>query len=556
MSHTQRKSESSGSSTVTGKNSTTVSSKSSTTTPLVLVNTPIADIKPGVEHLHKAFHEKHKTHLLQFRLNQLRNVYFVVKDNVESICDALQKDFNRAPSETKMLEVATGLSEIVHTMSHLHKWAQPEKLTGRTLALLASPGYVEKVPLGVILIISPFNYPLMLSLGAIAGAIAAGNAVVFKPSELTPHFSQLFSILLSKALDPDIFFVVNGGIPETTAVLDQKFDKIMYTGNLMVAKIIAKKAAETLTPTILELGGKSPGIVLDDVKDKDLDVIAQRILWGRFTNAGQTCVAIDYLLVPEKLHEKMVKALVRAHQETFYKDLTKDDKEHTHIIHERAFNAMKRLLDTTKGNIIVGGQTDAATHYVAPTIIDNVNWDDLTMEGEIFGPILPIITYKDLLTTIREVVKRHDTPLLQSVFTSAGTSRKSNPQIDQILLTLRSGAAIVNDSVLHVGLPNAPFGGVGTSGQGAYHGIWSFRAFSHERIILELDFMTEFALKVRYPPYNENKTRVIENTFAPHGGKLWFGRQGDVNVGGPNLVWSVWAGFTGLLNLIHSFTKV
>lgn len=515
--------------------------------------TPLEEIPVGVERLTRAFHETQKTHSIQFRLNQLRNIYFAMKDNEALFVEALEKDFFRSGHETRNLEFVTTINELLHTMSSLHKWIKPEPVTDLPINMKANPVYTERIPLGVVLIITPFNYPIFLAVSSIVGAIAGGNAVVFKPSELTPHFSQLLSTVFSNALDPDVFYAINGGIPETTAALEQKYDKIMYTGNNMVGTIIAKKAAETLTPVLLELGGKSPAILLDDIKDKDIDVVARRVLWGRFTNAGQTCIAVDYVLVHESLRTKFIAAVKRILSEEFYPDLSQDDSTYTHIIHDRAFNNLSKIIDTSKGEIVFGGQRDAATRYIAPTVLDGVDWDDSSMQAELFGPILPIIEYSNLTDALTTIVRRHDTPLAQYVFTSGKNSRK-NPQVNQVLTTVRSGAVIVNDTVMHAALANAPFGGIGQSGLGGgYHGIHSFRNFTHERTTLEQKFYNDFVVGVRYPPYNQKKDNVIKALIVPHGGRVWFSRTGDVRINGPGAVWGFWTGVAGLSALVYYF---
>ncbi|CAN3359283.1 fatty aldehyde dehydrogenase Hfd1p [Diutina catenulata] len=516
--------------------------------------TKVDEIAPNVQRLADAFHKTQKTHSVQFRLNQLRNVYFAIKDNVDAICDALEKDFCRARAETQNLEVLTGLNELVFVMANLHKWSTPEKVTDLPLNLRTNPVYVERIPLGVVLVITPFNYPFLLSLSSIIGALAGGNCVVWKPSELTPHFSQLFTEILTKALDKDTFYVVNGGIPETTAVLDQRYDKIMYTGNNMVGKIIASKAAETLTPVLLELGGKSPAFVIEDVKDKDIQTIANRIVWGRFTNAGQTCVAVDYVVVHKSIKAKLVDAMVTAAKEKFYPGLNKDSKDYTHIIHDRAFNNLNKLIKETKGKVVLGGESDAESRYIPPTIVTDVDWNDSTMSQELFGPVLPVIEYDNLEDTLHHIVGGpHDTPLAQYIFTSGATNRKKNPDVDSILTFVRSGAVIVNDCLLHVALVNAPFGGVGNSGIGAYHGFHSYKAFTHERTTIEQKLWNEFMLKVRYPPFNAKNNAVIDAVQTDHAGKVWFGRTGDVRVGGPSTFFNVWTGVAGVAALVYAF---
>lgn len=544
----------SSASTQTGSSGSVNTSKLSEKSNGPLVYTPLSEIPKGIERLTRAFHEKQKTHSIQFRLNQLRNLYFLLKDNSEALCDALSKDFNRSPSETRNLELAGATSELLHAMSSLHKWVKPEKVTDLPLTASLNPVYIERIPLGVVLIISPFNYPFLLSFNSIAGAIAGGNAVVFKPSESTPHYSQLFTSLLTQALDPDIFYAVNGAIPETTVVLDQKFDKIMYTGNNTVGTIVAKKAAETLTPVLLELGGKSPAFILDDVKDSDLKAIANRIVWGRFANAGQTCVAVDYVLVHESVKQKLISKIESVIKEDFYPNLTKDDPSYTHLIHNRAFNNLSKILDTTKGDIIVGGERDSASNYISPTVVDNVDWNDSTMQQELFGPVLPIITYSNLADAVTEVVRRHDTPLAQYIFTSGATSPQKNEQVNLIFKSIRSGALLVNDVLMHVALANAPFGGIGQSGLGGgYHGFFSFRTFTHERTVMENDLKVDFALASRYPPYSSNKDGAVSAALIPYNDVAWFNRTDDVRINGPNPIWGFFHTIAGVGGLVSAF---
>ncbi|KAG7194780.1 uncharacterized protein KQ657_004461 [Scheffersomyces spartinae] len=530
-----------------------VSTSDSETGPLDY--TPLKEISFGVQRLRDSFVKENKLSSVQFRLNQLRNLYFAIKDNGEAISRALEKDFYRSPTETKDMELNVSLAELVHTMANLHKWVKKEPVKDVPFSLKNSPVYVERIPLGVVLIITPFNYPLFLSLSGIIGALAAGNSVVMKTSELTPHFSQLFTEIITSALDPDIYYAVNGAVPETTELLNQKFDKIMYTGNNMVGTIIAKKAAETLTPVILELGGKSPGIILDDVKDKDLPTIARRIAWGRFTNAGQTCVAVDYVLVPEKLREKFVKELTRVVDEEFFVGLNKDNKSYTHIIHERAFKSLYKMLETTSGTIVTGGykNADAATRYIPPLIVDGATWEDSTMKGEIFGPILPIVSYANLDRALSEVITRHDTPLAQYIFTSGSTAPEKNALVAKIARTIRSGGLMINDTILHVGLANAPFGGIGESGYGAYHGWFSFRNFTHERTTIEQPLWKDITLKSRYPPYSDSKSNLAEAALLDYGGKVWFGRKGNVEMNGPSTFFSVWTTMVGVATIGYLF---
>ncbi|KAI5970190.1 hypothetical protein CANMA_000801 [Candida margitis] len=516
--------------------------------------TELSEIPAGIQKVTDGFFTG-KTHSLQFRLNQLRNLYFAIKDNQQEICDALELDFSRNASETRNYEIATGLNELLFTMTQLHKWAKPEAVTDLPVNLLTNPVYIERIPLGVVLVISAFNYPLFVSISPIVGAIAAGNTVVFKPSELTPRFSKLFVDLLTKALDPDIFFAVNGAIPETTKVLDQKFDKIIYTGNGMVGRIIAKKAAENLTPVVLELGGKSPAIILDDTKDKELATVARRIAWGRFANAGQTCIGVDYVLVPRSKRARFIAELKKVIENELYPGVNKFDKSFTHMIHERAFDRMNNILKETKGTIVTGGDADAETKYVAPTVIDNASWTDASMEGEIFGPILPVLTYTDIGDACKDIIRNHDTPLAAYIFTSGYTSAEKNPQIATIKKSIRSGGLIVNDVLMHIALHNAPFGGVGESGYGSYHGKYSYRTFTHERTTIEQPLNNDWMLQSRYPPFNASKDKLMKLALSPYGGRVWFGEQGNVRVDGPSTFFKTWTTAVGLVSMVGELVR-
>lgn len=522
----------------------------------VLEYTDLEEIPMGVSKLRDSFHKLQKTHSVQFRLNQLRDLYFAIKDNEQKLVDAIQLDFYRSKSETRGLEVNQVLSEIIYTMANLHKWVVPQKVTDVPLNLKRNPVYIERIPLGVILVMGAYNYPLFVTLTPLIGAIAAGNCVVLKPSEQTPRSSKLLIDILTNTLDPDIFYGVNGSIEETTKLLEQKFDKIVFTGSTFVGTIIAKKAAETLTPVILELGGKSPAFVLEDVEDKDLPTIANRIIWGRFTNGGQTCIAVDYVYVHKSIKQKLVVELVKGLKERFYKGLNETDTNFTHMINDRNFASIKNIINTTKGNIVAGGKTDAKSRFIEPTIIDNVNWNDSCMINEIFGPILPILEYDNLSDAVSRVVNYHDTPLALYIFTSANTSRSSNPQIDEIRRRIRSGGTMVNDVLLQGGLKNAPFGGVGRSGTGNYRGQNSYRAFTHERTTIEQKLLNERQVSVRYPPYNPKKDRVLQIAQTDYNGSVWFGRKGNVKIDGPSRIFKAVTKTAGVVALVYAFTSV
>lgn len=291
--------------------------------------------------------------------------------------------------------------------------------------------------------------------------------------------------------------------------------------------------------------------MLKDCTDSDLETIANRIAWGRFTNAGQTCVAVDYVLVHESLKAKLLENL-RSSVGKLFKGLTKDDPNYTHLIHHRAFQNLTSKIDKSKGKILLGNDRDSKTNFLSPTIIYDVFFDDSIMEDELFGPILPIITYKDLSDAILLVKKYHDTPLAQYIFTS-NLTRSANKDMDLILKSIRSGGVMVNDVLLHVALANAPFGGIGESGHGSYHGEYSMRSFSHERTTMEIALWKETALAARYPPFNKPKEDLIKSSMTGYGGQIWFGRNGNVKLNGPNFFWTFYSGIVGVAALGYYF---
>jgi aldehyde dehydrogenase (NAD+) len=350
-------------------------------------------------------------------------------------------------------------------------------------------------PLGVVLVISPWNYPVQLLLSPLVGAIAAGNCAVLKPSEVTPNVSDVIGRLVPKYLDPDAITVVQGGVDETTAVLRERFDHILYTGNGAVARHVMEAAAKHLTPITLELGGKSPCIV---DKDVDLMVAARRIAWGKFLNAGQTCVAPDYVLVHESRERDLIDALKKAVHE-FYGDDPKRTPDYGRIVNERHHRRLAVLLKD--GEVALGGQADEADRYIAPTILRNVPTNAPVMADEIFGPILPVLTVRSIDEAVTFVNARPK-PLALYVFTK-------DPKVgEDVLARTSSGGACVNATIWHLANPNLPFGGVGPSGMGAYHGRDSFETFSHRKAVVTKS--TRIDPKLAYPPYTRLKTEILK----------------------------------------------
>ncbi|CCH41136.1 putative fatty aldehyde dehydrogenase [Wickerhamomyces ciferrii] len=452
--------------------------------------TPLEEIPKHVNALKKSFRQQ-KTSSIEFRLNQLRALYYAIKDNEDVIIKAIQKDLNKSESETQLTELAVTYGDILSLIKELPTLTKPKNAKGTNFLFKPSSPKIEKIPLGTVLIIAPFNFPINLTLQPLIGSIAGGNTTVLKQSEQIPNTSQVLTEILTDALDPSIFRAINGAVPETNVLLEQKFDKIFFTGSPTVGKIIARKAAEQLTPVVLELGGKSPSFVTKSVKG-NIDAVAKRILFSKFTNAGQICVATDHILVDASIHDELVIALKKAVDELYPADVKTFGK----LVNDNAWERVIGLVKKTNGDIIHGDLSLAnkQERFVPPIIVDNVSFNDSLYSEEIFGPVLPIIKYTNLDDTIDQVITNHDTPLALYIYS------KDKKEIKYISSQIRSGALSINDSMIHVGLSNIPFGGIGNSGYGNYHGQWSFDAFTHERAQLSNPYWTEILFDAKYPP--------------------------------------------------------
>ncbi len=429
-----------------------------------------------------------RTRSLAWRLGQLEALEAFVLEREDELCEALRADLGKSRFEAWLGELGVLRAELRHTRKHLPDWLRPERVP---VPLPLQPGRAEVVrePLGVVLVIAPWNYPVQLALAPLVGALAAGNCAVVKPSEIAPASSALLAEWLPRYLDPDAVRVVEGGVPETQALLAQRWDHVFYTGNGRVGRIVMKAAAEHLTPVTLELGGKSPCFVL---RDADLRTAARRIAWGKFFNAGQTCVAPDYLLVDRAVEQPLLDALGEAIHR-FYGEQPRQSPDYARIVSERHFDRLVGLLEGS-GQVVFGGEHDRSERYLAPTVLREVPEDAPVMQEEIFGPILPVLTFSDLSEAI-DRVRRGDKPLALYVFGRAPEA------IDRVLSETSSGGACVNDVVVHLSVPELPFGGVGESGMGAYHGRASFETFSHRRSVLRKG--TRLDPPLRYPPYDE-----------------------------------------------------
>ncbi|SHF58831.1 aldehyde dehydrogenase [Ornithinibacillus halophilus] len=424
-----------------------------------------------------------KTLSYNYRVEQLKALRTMLKENEKEIYQALKKDLNKSRYEALTTELGFLLTEIDFTLSHLKKWMEPRKVDA-PITHKGSQSYIQKEPYGVTLAIAPWNYPLQLAIAPVIGAIAAGNTAVIKPSEFTKETSSLLTKMIQSTFDPAYITVVEGDVNESQKLLDQRFDYIFFTGSSNVGKIVMREASKYLTPVTLELGGKSPAIVN---KDANIDLTAKRIVWGKFTNAGQTCVAPDFIYVHEKVKPKLLKAM-KKYIKTLYGKKPIENNDYVQIVNKKHFTRLTSFL--TNGEIYCGGTYDEETLRISPTIVDNISWEDPIMQDEIFGPLLPVLTFKELDEVIGDL-KVHEKPLALYYF---GENKK---QQEKVMNSLSFGGGCINDTLYHLANPHLPFGGVGNSGMGSYHGKYSFDTFSHEKSILKQT--TKFDIPLRYP---------------------------------------------------------
>jgi aldehyde dehydrogenase (NAD+) len=431
----------------------------------------------------RAFYMQGKTKSISFRIEMLNHLRNLIKSNEKTLMDALKQDLNKSEFDSYISEIGIVLEELRFTIKNLRKWAKPRRVK-TSLTGLGSKSYIYPEPYGVALIIAPWNYPFQLSIAPLIGAMAAGNCAVIKPSELTPKTSNILRNIINENFPNDYISVIEGDVNTSTALLKEKFDYIFFTGSVPVGKIIMEAASKHLTPVTLELGGKSPCIVHEDA---DLKLAAKRIAWGKYINAGQTCVAPDYLYVHKRVKDEFLQLFKDSIHELYGVDpILKGD--FTRVVSERHFQRLTSFLKN--GTIYCGGKYDLNKLIVEPTVLVDVSWEDEVMQDEIFGPILPIFEFEDL-TSMVSLIKSRPKPLALYLF--------SNSQGIQnyILNNVSFGGGCINDTVFHLSSPYLPFGGVGESGIGAYHGKGSFDVFSHEKSILKQTTM--FDLPFRYP---------------------------------------------------------
>jgi aldehyde dehydrogenase (NAD+) len=444
----------------------------------------------------RAFFNAGQTKTYQFRLGQLQNLRRVIIECQDDIVAAAKADLGR-PAFEAYFEIAA-LAEIKLAIKNLKTWIKPQRVA-TSVDVFPSSAWIQPEPLGVVLIIAPWNYPFSLLITPLVGAIAAGNCAILKPSEQALHTSKVIAKLIKDTFAQDYIAVVEGAAETSKSLLAEKFDHIFFTGGTTIGREVMKAAAEHLTPVTLELGGKSPCIVDTDIH---LEHAAKRIAWGKFINAGQTCVAPDYLLIDRAIKAKFLTHLKRAIH-GFYGENPATSPDYGRIINSHHFNRLTRFLDN--GKVILGSQTDADTRYIAPTLLDQVTWQDPIMQEEIFGPILPILEYDTLDNAIAQV-NTQPKPLALYFFS------KNEKKQQQVLCSTASGGACINDTVLQYGLSTLPFGGVGNSGMGNYHGKASFDTFSHHKSVLKHALWLD--LGWRYAPYTVKGLQQIKQIIT------------------------------------------
>lgn len=425
------------------------------------------------------------------RLDALDRLYDAIERREDAICAALEQDLGKCPGEAYMTEISMVLSEISCARKHLKRWAAPRRVA-TPLAQFPSRGYVLKEPYGAVLIMAPWNYPFQLTLCPFVGALAAGNCCLMKPSAYAPATSQLLADLIADCFPPERAAVVQGGREENQALLEERFDYIFFTGGVTVGRLVLEKAARNLTPVTLELGGKSPCIVDDSAA---ISVAARRIAFGKALNSGQTCVAPDYLLVQEKVRGKLLSG-IKACWDDFYGDAL-SSSQWPRMVNEKHYRRVMELIGGEQ--VYCGGVGDG--ERIAPTILTNVSWNAPVMREEIFGPVLPVITFRQIEEVI-PLINSREKPLALYLF-----SRRASAQ-EKILAQVPFGGGCVNDTIIHLACDGLPFGGVGHSGMGRYHGKYSFDTFTHEKAVVQKGNWPD--LRTRYAPFTQKKTRLIK----------------------------------------------
>lgn len=434
-----------------------------------------------------------KTRDLSWRRTQLEAVERMMTECEDELIAALQADLAKPPQESFATELSYVSGDAAYCRKMLKRWTSTRRVPTPIIGQPAK-SWIRPEPLGVVLVIGAWNYPVQLTLAGMSAAIAAGNCVVIKPSELAPATSAVLASRVPQFLDPDCVKVIEGAVAETTALLELPFDHILYTGGGNVARIVMAAAAKHLTPVTLELGGKSPCVVLPDC---NLEASARRIVWGKFTNAGQTCIAPDYILTDAETEAQLIPLLHKSITDMYGEDPQTSDS-YGRMVNKRHFERVKELIDS--GHAVIGGETDAASKYIAPTVINDVKHDSPVMQQEIFGPVLPILRSDSLEAAIAHI-RANDKPLAAYIFTNDRAAE------DKFLSQVSCGSACVNDVMMFMTVHELPFGGVGASGMGAYSGRRGFETFSHMKAVMKRGWWPDLA--IRYAPYTEKKFKLL-----------------------------------------------
>ncbi|EWC48854.1 hypothetical protein DRE_00159 [Drechslerella stenobrocha 248] len=456
--------------------------------------TPVDDIPAIVGRMRTTF-RSHATRPVEWRRQQLRKLWWGFHDHEKNITAALAQDIHKAELEALQSDGVWLKNAIIDVLADLDKWTQEEKLSVDLMSMAASP-VIRKEPLGVVLIIGAYNYPFQLTFGPMIGAIAAGNCVVVKPSEVSTASATVVTNIITERLDPDAFAVINGSIPETTKLLEQKFDKICYTGSTAVGRVVAAAAAKHLTPTILELGGLNPCIIS---KSADAKLAARRVSWGKTLNGGQVCISPNYAIVHSSKEAEFVDSMANTLHK-FYPNGMQASPDLARIVNDRHFHRIKNMLDQTSGEIKIGGRTDENDKYIDVTLVKVKDENDSLMKDEIFGPVLPYLVIDNLDDQVEFVNRISDSPLALYLFTN------DKKEEEYILSRTRSGGVSVNDCIWHAASHKVPFGGIGDSGMGNYRDKFGFDQFSHHRTTArQAGGWFEAILDARYPPYLPSK---------------------------------------------------
>ncbi|XP_054161358.1 aldehyde dehydrogenase family 3 member B1-like isoform X2 [Oppia nitens] len=462
-----------------------------------------AIIEKAITRARMAF-ARNTTKSLDFRVSQLKALNRLLSENKETFVSAMKEDFKKPPFETMLAEVEFVQNDIKDQLLHIKENMKPTYVS-KSIPVMMDTALIHKDPYGLVLIIGAWNYPIQLALCPLVGAISAGNCAIIKPSEISPNTANVLAELIPKYLDNECFHVITGGPVETQVLLKERFDYIFFTGSTSIGKIVAEAAAKHLTPLTLELGGKSPLYIDDTVPN--LEIAWRRILWGKLLNAGQTCVAPDYILCTTKVQKTLINAAEKIIKE-FYGEDPQKSPDFCRIVNTKHFERVAKLIDSS-GKPVIGGQKDNTENYIAPTILVDVSPNDPIMSEEIFGPVLPIVNVSSEEEAIN-FINKGEKPLSLYLFSS------NKNTIKKFLNETSSGSVCVNDCVFHLCVDTLPFGGVGHSGVGRYHGKYSFDTFTHEKSVLIRGYnpVLEALGSKRYPPYSDGKARFMRHLLA------------------------------------------